>query len=179
MVSRRSVVLGLGSLVALTGCGAGALLASLRGILKSVEKALAALSVFPHLAPELVRAIRDYLERVTRFTDEAALVLENDALNAAQKALQILSLAIGLTVPAIPHPQIQMILATVGIAVDAFLNWFGASVQTAAQVRASGAAAKLPAMNLTATDRVMLATIETEAHCDATAVEQWAAGADA
>lgn len=149
---------------------AGALLNSLRNILKQVEAALRALTALGNLLPDVVHLAADYLTRVTDFVEQSALILENEAINAAAKAQQILAMVSKIALPTISDPKVMAILQLVASAADLFLGFFGANTR-------STVAATNPDVNLNDSDRRFLALIETEARVDRNDVRLWEAKA--
>ena len=132
---------------------------ALRDILNKVEAALKTL-ILIGLANEVVQAAAKYLQSVTAFVNDAAATLENEALTVAQRAAKILSLGAGIALPHFEDARVQSALLTVQAAVALFLNLFQPA--NPANVKVSDST------------RRTLSKIETDAHSDSLAVEQWA-----
>lgn len=150
---------------------AGDLISSLRNILATVEHALGLLGVLQGLLPDAVNTAAKYLIAVVSFVDSVGQIMENDTLNAADKARQILALAGPLVFPPIP-PPIGPILQAVAKAVDAFLSHFGTD-QAHAGAQARAVPGNVPDMSFNQKQRDELEAIEQQARKDRVLIEDW------
>lgn len=150
---------------------AGDLIQSLRGVLNAVEHALGLLGALQGLLPDAVNTAAKYLLAVVGFVDSVGQIMENDTLNAADKARQILALAGPLVFPPIPPPM-GPILQAVAAAVDKFLSHFGTD-QAHAGAQARAVPGNVPDMNFNQKQRDELEKIEQDARKDKLLVEEW------
>lgn len=147
------------------------LIQSLRQILGAVEAALAALSLFQGLLPDVVTTVAGYLRGVTDFVNKVANLLEDETQSALDKARQILSWATPLVVPTIPDERVAKLIRAVAAAVDKFLSFFGTDQAHAAQMARS--MPKVPDLAFSDKDRQLLKTIPPQAITDQHSVENW------
>lgn len=146
------------------------LVSSLRGILQAVEKALTALSLLSGLLPDVVNTAADYLIKVCNFVDAVGQILESSAV-AADKASQILTLASDLVLPVVP-PPVGPILASVVVAVNHFLSFFGTDINHAGAV-AKTRVANVPDMNFDSKQREKIDAIARDAQKDRDDIKDW------
>lgn len=147
------------------------LIGSLRNILTTVEHALSLLGALQGLLPDVVNTAAKYLLAVVGFVDAVGQILENDSLNAPDKARQILALAGPLVFPTI-GPPVGPILQAVAGAVDKFLSYFGTD-QAHAGAQARAVPGNVPNMEFNQKQRQALEQIEQEARKDKGLIEDW------
>jgi hypothetical protein len=134
-------------------------LKALRQVLNKLESALKTLMAMG-LVSDLIQAAAKYLESVSAFVHQAAEVLEDNLLSAAEKASKIIQLGASVVLPNIPDAKVQSILQNVQAAVALFLALF--------------APPKPAAVELTEHSREALHQIEVDASRDQADVVKWA-----
>jgi hypothetical protein len=142
------------------GCKTANAVSTLRNILSTVERSLGQLGLLTGLSPQVITDIVQYLSAVTRFVNDAADLLENEALAAAEKAKRIIDWAERLIVPKVDSSSVQAILVSVSSAVNAFVQFFKGKPP-----------APLPA--LTDADKKVLAGIGSEVIEDNKEIREW------
>jgi hypothetical protein len=166
VLSRRklvSLLLGLPLLLSLTACGEKNVLDALRNILRTVEKALDKFYSMTGLAGSIVEDIKKYLQAVTRYVGKAAEILEDDAIQNADKANQLIMLAAAVVMPTLPNQAAQAVLMTVANALQMFLALFK-----------DKSTSELSSFGLSDSEHMELQILESEAAVDALAVGKWA-----
>jgi hypothetical protein len=145
------------------GCGEKSVIDSLRTILRTVEKALDKFYSMTGLGSAIIQTVKDYLQKVTNFVGQAVAILEDDSIQNADKASQLLQLASLIVMPTLPNQTAQAVLITVNNAVQLFLALFK-----------DKSTSELSSFGLSDTEKMELDILENESAVDRLAIGKWA-----